>query len=62
MENFQVPEVIRKIRTFKNPDTQMTLLENNMPVYIGRRERDEQPVMAGHRNNEEEITYGRTQP
>ncbi len=62
MENFQVPEVICRIRIFGNPGRQMTPFGNNIPAYIGRRENDEQPALAGHRNKEEGITYGQTRP
>jgi hypothetical protein len=62
MENFQVPGVNCQIRILGNPGRQMTPLRNNMPAYIGRRENDEQPALAEHRNDEEGIIYGRTRP
>jgi hypothetical protein len=62
MENFQVPGVISQNRIDGNPGRRMTPLENSGPAFIVCRDGDDQPALAGYRNNEEEITYGQKRP
>ena len=62
MENFQVLGVISQNRIDGNPGRRMTPFGNGRPAFIGRRDGDDQPALAGHQYDKEEITYGKTRP
>jgi hypothetical protein len=58
MEIYHVPGVISQNQIDGNPGRRMTLFGNSRPAFIGRWNGDEQPALAGYRNNKEEIING----
>ena len=62
MENFNVPEIISQNQIGGNSGRRMTPFGNAGQAFIVRLDGDEQPAMAEHGNNEEEIIYGPTRP
>jgi len=62
MKNYHTPGVIRQNQIDGTPGRRMTPFGNGEPAFIGRWDGDEQPALAGHCNNKEEITYGQTRP
>ena len=62
MENYHAPGVIPQNQIDGNPGRRMTPFGIGRPAFIVHSDGDEQPALAGSRNNEEEITYGQTRP
>jgi len=58
MENNHAPGIISQNQIGGKHGRRTTPFGKGGPVFIGRWNEDEQPALAGYRNNKEEIIHG----